>query len=400
MALFEFYGGKLVPAQFGVTVNEGLDIQIMESIRAQVLELIDRAIFPVAWSISENTDLANPGHSLTAIDYSGQVVSVEVIPELNPVTMVAALSRLGVVSQQGWQEIMVMYPGGPEAFKNSWQEFKEQMPANTPAGAKLYLVVGSINLAVLPALGVLFNSGVEIHRVSLRQMSNGRRFLEIEQLQPGRISALYTGSGKNGQHERLSARPRRKFLPKATSYFLHPVKENLEAEPMPKAGVEETPVAETVPVPELQAEPSSAARAQVSKHRQVTPVEEESVSESSSESELDFSRYSETLNCDSRGLAVLAEILGRDTVLLWKDPRGRMVEALLTRKGQINPGNGQLSNNVNTAFWQAAGGVQQVDAWEALHLNTLDGPTLAQAISEINERISSSRKWHRPPRRG
>lgn len=372
MALFEFYGGKLVPAQFGINVSEGIDTQIIEAVRAQVLELIDRAIFPVAWSMSENAEVANPGHSLTAIDYSGQVVSVEVIPELNPVMMVAALSRLGVVSQQGWQEIMVMYPGGPEAFKHSWQEFKEQMPANTPAGAKLYLVVGSINPATVPALGVLFNSGVEIHRVSLRQMSNGRRFLEIEQLQPGRISALHVGAGKTGQHERLSARPRRKFLPKTVTHFLHPVKENVKTTPIPKATINPELVGQT----------------------------EEKVPPAADRAELDFSRYPEMLKTDSQGLAALAEILGRDTVLLWKDPRGRVVEALLTQKGQINPGNGQLSSNVNTAFWQAAGGVQQIDAWEALHLNSLDGPTLAQAIKEINEQIASAHRRYRPLRRG
>ena len=50
MALFELESGRLIPAQFGTPVGHGLEMDVLESIRSQVLEVIDRPLFPVAWA--------------------------------------------------------------------------------------------------------------------------------------------------------------------------------------------------------------------------------------------------------------------------------------------------------------------------------------------------------------
>ena len=135
MALFELESGRLIPAQFGTPVGHGLETDVLESIRSQVLEVIDRPLFPVAWAgtVEQEETAAGP-HSLTALDASGQVVSVEVLSRLDPVSLVAAMSRLGQVSGQGWMDLAAQYPGGVQAFQTGWAEFREAMPPTTQPG--------------------------------------------------------------------------------------------------------------------------------------------------------------------------------------------------------------------------------------------------------------------------
>lgn len=194
MALFELESGRLIPAQFGTPVGHGLEMDVLESIRSQVLEVIDRPLFPVAWAGNDGQSGTGP-HSLTALDASGQVVSVEVLSRLDPVSLVAAISRLGQVSGQGWMDLASQYPGGVQAFQTGWAEFREAMPPTTQPGPRLILVVGEIDEGCYSALGVLRSSGLEIHQVSSRQMSNGRRFLEVAQLTPSNISYAHPQIG-------------------------------------------------------------------------------------------------------------------------------------------------------------------------------------------------------------
>ncbi|MFQ8869348.1 MAG: hypothetical protein ACLR7M_00055 [Varibaculum timonense] len=84
-------------------------------------------------------------------------------------------------------DLASQYPGGVQAFQTGWAEFREAMPPTTQPGPRLILVVGEIDEGCYSALGVLRSSGLEIHQVSSRQMSNGRRFLEVAQLTPSNI---------------------------------------------------------------------------------------------------------------------------------------------------------------------------------------------------------------------
>ncbi|MDO5746292.1 MAG: hypothetical protein Q4P66_01340 [Actinomycetaceae bacterium] len=183
MALFEFEQGRLIPAQFGHPVHQGLEPDILEAIRTQVLEVIARPLFPVTWH--NNDDGSIDSHRLTALDAAGQVVSVEVLARLDPVNLIAAVSKLGDIAALGWMELATRYPGGAEAFRTGWAEFRESMPPTTQPGPRLIIVVGEVDAAVRPALGVLYQSGMEIHEVRMRQMSNGRRFLEVMAVRPG-----------------------------------------------------------------------------------------------------------------------------------------------------------------------------------------------------------------------
>lgn len=210
MSLFEYDQGHLIPAQFGHPVGPEAQGEILDSIRRQVLEVIARPLFPVTWNDMTVTpvsgmpgDFAQPGASpgsgapgadgtanvfpqesprLTALDGSGQVVLVEVVNRLDSTGLIAALARLGAVSNLGWNDLAAAYPGGVSAFRSGWTQFRDAMPPNLAAGPRLILVATEIDPDVRPALDALTPSGLEVHHVSVREMSNGRRFLDVQRV--------------------------------------------------------------------------------------------------------------------------------------------------------------------------------------------------------------------------
>ncbi|MBV7362985.1 hypothetical protein KRX54_00835 [Actinomycetaceae bacterium TAE3-ERU4] len=186
MALFEFDNGRFFPAQFGRPVAEGITEQVFDSIRRQVLDILNRPFFPVIW-VGEGVKTR-----LIALDASGQVVSIQVIHSLNSETMVSALAALNDVRALGWNELAELYPGGQAAFRTRLSEFRAQMPANASPGPRLIVVAAEVKAGLRPAIEVLATSGMEVNEVSLREMSNGRRFIEVTP-----VSQSYTGSLHN-----------------------------------------------------------------------------------------------------------------------------------------------------------------------------------------------------------
>lgn len=210
MSLFEYDQGHLIPAQFGHPVGPEAQGEILDSVRRQVLEVIARPLFPVTWNDmtvspvsgmpgefaepgatpgpgipdTDGTDQGFPQESprLTALDGSGQVVLVEVVNRLDSSGLIAALARLGAVSNLGWNDLAAAYPGGVSAFRSGWTQFRDAMPPNLAAGPRLILVATEIDPDVRPALDALTPSGLEVHHVSVREMSNGRRFLDVQRV--------------------------------------------------------------------------------------------------------------------------------------------------------------------------------------------------------------------------
>lgn len=408
MALFELESGRLIPAQFGTPVGHGLEMDVLESIRSQVLEVIDRPLFPVAWAGDSGESGTGP-HSLTALDASGQVVSVAVLSRLDPVSLVAAISRLGQLSGQGWMDLASQYPGGVQAFQTGWAEFREAMPPTTKPGPRLFLVVGEIDEGCYSALGVLFASGIEIHQISARQMSNGRRFLEVSQV---------TSSSINYSRPRIGG-----HRAPAPQISWHVDEESAPQEaqvspvpPAPPASPAATEVSEEVSAGDLEAE-SIESEESVENVGDVEPQEDSPEEEASGEAETPAgedggvapeslaetaketdaaanSAVPELLQKDAAGLRSISSLVGQDAVLLWSDDRGRICEALLKEEGVIDPGDGQLTEQVQAVFEQV-GGNSELDAWEAFRIGNLEGPTLAEAIAEVNaeiERHAASRE--------
>ncbi|MFC4556227.1 hypothetical protein [Georgenia faecalis] len=176
MPLFEFDEGRLVPAQFGRPVHEPVEPEVLQSVREQVLEVVQRPLFPVSWHDED----ASP--RLTAMDATGQVVTVEVVERLDAGALVAALSRAGRAGDRRWVALAESYPRGVDAFRLDWTAFRETMPPRPTPGPRLIVVAGAVDDDVRPALETLTASGVVVHELSVRQMSNGRRFLDVTQL--------------------------------------------------------------------------------------------------------------------------------------------------------------------------------------------------------------------------
>lgn len=408
MALFELESGRLIPAQFGTPVGHGLEMDVLESIRSQVLEVIDRPLFPVAWAGDSGESGTGP-HSLTALDASGQVVSVAVLSRLDPVSLVAAISRLGQVSGQGWMDLASQYPGGVQAFQTGWAEFREAMPPTTQPGPRLFLVVGEIDEGCYSALGVLFASGIEIHQISARQMSNGRRFLEVSQVTSSSINYSRPQiGGHRAPAPQISWHIDEESAPQEAQVSPVP-----PAPPTPSAATE---VSAEVPTGDLEAE-SIEGEESVENVGDVEPQEDSPEEEASGEAEVSAgedggvapeslaetakeadaaanSAVPELLQKDAAGLRSISSLVGQDAVLLWSDDRGRICEALLKEEGVIDPGDGQLTDQVQAVFEQV-GGNSELDAWEAFRIGNLEGPTLAEAIAEVNaeiERHAASRE--------
>ena len=183
MALFEFEDGHLVPAQFGYPVSHDLGPDLVDAICQQVLQIVSRPLFPVTWrdmtgQVGEETP------RLTALDVTGQIVSVEILKLLDSETLITSLSRLAVVASLSWSDLAAEYPSGPEGFRAGWAQFRDSMPPAVGPGPRLIMVAGEIDPAVRPALSILATSGVEVHLMNLRQMSNGRLFLDVNAVGP------------------------------------------------------------------------------------------------------------------------------------------------------------------------------------------------------------------------
>lgn len=183
MALFEFEDGHLVPAQFGYPVAQDLGPDLVDAICQQVLQIVSRPLFPVTWrDMTGQDDEETP--RLTALDVTGQIVSVEILKELDSETLITSLSRLAEVASISWSDLAAEYPSGPEGFRAGWTQFRDSMPPAVGPGPRLIMVAGDIDPSVRPALSVLATSGVEVHLMNLRQMSNGRLFLDVNAVGP------------------------------------------------------------------------------------------------------------------------------------------------------------------------------------------------------------------------
>lgn len=176
MAIFEIRQGALVPAQLGGVADESAHRQALDLVREQVAQVLRRPLFTVVWK------QLDAGHSLVAIDGSGQVVAVELLPKLDSTTVVAAMGRLNATSHLGWAEIASLYPAGPTAFQKDWAAFRETMPARINPGPRLSIVSPSISPDVLSSLSVLSDSGLEVFSLSVRALSSGRNFVEIDRI--------------------------------------------------------------------------------------------------------------------------------------------------------------------------------------------------------------------------
>lgn len=458
MALFEFEDGRLVPAQFGYPVAQDLGPDLVDAICQQVLQIVSRPLFPVTWrDMTGQDDQERP--RLTALDVSGQIVSVEILKELDSETLITSLSRLAEVASISWSDLAAEYPSGPDGFRTGWAQFRDSMPPAVGPGPRLIMVAGDIDPSVRPALSVLATSGVEVHLMNLRQMSNGRLFLDVNAVGPrlyGHAPQLLASAvaapelaaateqaaplddrvpaesaipvlpeesaeaSNDEDSETPTTRPTPKVAPHLREVFTYPMDEEPPApfKPAAEEAADEQSSDEAVEASaqddELQADeqageqPSSEdekprwERPAHMRRRATRRAREESAelndggaTDAATASSVDRSDESPevtqaraeglpVLGRDEVGLCTLAEILGQDTPLVARSELGLPADLVLAANGAIS-GAGLTYPSLDTLL--TARGLGHIDAWGQVRIGDRLGPTLAEALDEINREI-------------
>lgn len=505
MALFEFEDGRLVPVQFGYPVAQDLGPDLVDAICQQVLQIVSRPLFPVTWrDMTGQDDEGTP--RLTALDVSGQIVSVEILKELDSETLITSLSRLAEVASISWSDLAAEYPSGPDGFRTGWAQFRDSMPPAVGPGPRLIMVAGDIDPSVRPALSVLATSGVEVHLMNLRQMSNGRLFLDVNAVGPrlyGHAPQLLASAvaapelaaateqaaplddrvpaesaipvlpeesaeaSNDEDSETPTTRPTPKVAPHLREVFTYPMDEEPpapfkpaaeeaadelldhddiatqdadEAQEREAADERADNVADESDVDahdeadapaeeasaqddELQADeqageqPSSEdekprwERPAHMRRRATRRAREESAelndggaTDAATASSVDRSDESPevtqaraeglpVLGRDEVGLRTLAEILGQDTPLVARSELGLPADLVLAANGAIS-GAGLTYPSLDTLL--TARGLGHIDAWGQVRIGDRLGPTLAEALDEINREIV--REYAQAPR--
>ena len=467
MALFEFEDGRLVPAQFGYPVAQDLGPDLVDAICQQVLQIVSRPLFPVTWrDMTGQDDEGTP--RLTALDVSGQIVSVEILKELDSETLITSLSRLAEVASISWSDLAAEYPSGPDGFRTGWAQFRDSMPPAVGPGPRLIMVAGDIDPSVRPALSVLATSGVEVHLMNLRQMSNGRLFLDVNAVGPrlyghapqllasavaapelaaateqaaplddrapaeSAIPALPEESAEasnDEDSETPTTRPTPKVAPHLREVFTYPMDEEPPApfKPAAEEAADEQSSDEAVEASvqddELQADeqageqPSSederprwerpahmSRRATRRAREESAELNDGGATDAATASSVDRSDESPevtqaraeglpVLGRDEVGLRTLAEILGQDTPLVARSELGLPADLVLAPNGAIS-GAGLTYPSLDTLL--TARGLGHIDAWGQVRIGDRLGPTLAEALDEINREIV--REYAQAPR--
>lgn len=357
MALFELDDGRIVAAQFGKEVPGGLTSEILNAVRSQVLEIVARPLFPVTWRDFSHSKTGGSAPRLTALDASGQVVAVEVLEVLDAEILIDSLSSLADTASMSWLDLAREYPGNVDGFKTDWAHFRAAMPPSPPNGPRLILVVGSIHPEVRPALDVLSTSGVEVHEMELRQMSNGRAFLSV-----GIVGPRIYGH-------------RAESLVGDTASLPAIVQGEVKKPPPKKEPEQAVPAAE----PPRVAAPVTGRRVVAQRREQArTPFPTRASRRRQQEQ---ATPPAGTLTRTDESLGVLASMVGRPTALALAPGQELTAEVVLRSDGKIQVG-AEIFADPTEAL--QATGVSWMNGWEAWHLGDAYGPTLAEALDEVN----------------
>ena len=409
MALFEFDEGRLIPAQFGRSVSDGLTPEIVDAVCNQVLEIVSRPLFPITWrdispfegSAFVDGSAEDEAPRLTTLDPSGQVVSVEILDFLDSDTLIQSLSRLAGTAALSWSDLAREYPGGVAAFKSGWIHFRDSMPPSPGAGPRLVMVVGRIDPAVRPALEVLAASGVEVHEMSLREMSNGRSFLEVHAVGPRTYAhAPHLLAGRSDDVPAIASSIR--DVPAPVTIESSAGVEFVSSEPTTEAEASALEEEEGDYLPEDEEFLQQAADAETLEP-QAPEVEAEHALEGSDvhhhaapvvgeDGDDDLEEESEELRAareagipvlsrDAAALRVLGQIIAEDVPAIIVDVP--QAECEFTADGLFRSGEESWDNPQDALSYFGVSG----NGWTLWHLGGEEGPTLGESLAEVNREI-------------
>lgn len=191
MAVFALENGRLVGAPTNPEIAEEMSEEVLGAVREQALDLIDRPLFAVGRITADAR--GNNQESLICLDVTGQVVTVEVMPELDSHGLIASLARAGRNSDKSRSQLADLYPHGAHAFGIDWAAFIESSPPSTSRGPRLFLFVTTLAKDVLQPLAALAGLGVEAQQVIIHRGADGL-LIELSNIGAARNNLLPASS--------------------------------------------------------------------------------------------------------------------------------------------------------------------------------------------------------------
>ncbi|MDO5025390.1 MAG: hypothetical protein Q4E03_02600 [Trueperella sp.] len=186
MGVFAFENGRLVAPPEN-KISGGVPADVLQAVRVSVLELIERPLFPVGWERQGDMEY------LLALDTAGQVITIQVISQLDSETFLACLAQTGRNAERTRSELANIYSGGPINFHSEWTKFVDAAPIRSRRGPRLYLFAATVMPDAVAPLNALRGLGVEGHQIRLHHGAHGE-LVEIEPIRP--VSATLPASAR------------------------------------------------------------------------------------------------------------------------------------------------------------------------------------------------------------
>ena len=193
MPVFSLDNGRLSPARPSLTHRDEIIRETLMAVRDQVVELIYRPIFPVAW-LTETSRLADQTRhtSLVALDPTGKTVTVDVVERLDSETLMASLARASRHEEIPSGRMSGLYPRGLAAFRKDWQSFLDSCPPGLEDHPRLIILAVTVEDQVRAALDTLVGASIDVHRIDLHESRSGI-LVSLEQVRPHEASFLAIG---------------------------------------------------------------------------------------------------------------------------------------------------------------------------------------------------------------
>ncbi|MBW3068024.1 hypothetical protein GZ998_00635 [Actinomyces sp. 594] len=341
MALFDLTDKRLQPAVLGRPATDADRSAALAAVRRQITEVLRRPLLAIGW------DQVVGGDALTALDAAGQVVTVEVIEVLDSTALLLAMARATNTALTGRDQLASRYPGAQTAFEQDWADFRGSMPVGSEPGPRLTLIATEIADDVRTCLGMVADSGVELHELGVRSTEDGRVLVSVERL---RTDVTGQALDLNGQTAAAAEG---------------------SDDPLPDDATVPTPVVAQSPAPQdgpqddapVAASPAGAN----SGHRLDAAVLGAEPTVPSGEA-------------SERALADIAQTLETPATLVWlRRRRGIDHRATLAADGTITLADGTSYRDPSTAA-NAAQNTQDIDGWRVWRVG-VGGPSLRELLA-------------------
>lgn len=191
MPVFSLDNGRLSPVRSSLSHNDEVVRETLMAVRDQVVELIYRPVFPVAW-LTETSRGPGRHTSLVALDPSSRTVTIDVVENLDTSVLMASLARASRHEEIPSAALSGLYPRGVAAFRKDWQEFLDACPTGLEDHPRLILLAVRVEDEVRAALDTLVGASIEVHRIDLHDSRTGV-LVSLEQVRPHEASFLAIG---------------------------------------------------------------------------------------------------------------------------------------------------------------------------------------------------------------